>query len=116
MNFNNISTKEKLIRDTLNWAIACDCTPADEYLKVLKREYEGCVDMAGLLQTLEEIDVWREYRNEVVHGLLNKNMESLNLELGDMVEKGMNYARYVDSQVKALKKKNEIRKTMRIKS
>lgn len=114
INFNNISTKIAMIRATLNWAIACDCTPTDEYLKVLKREYEGCVDMDGLLSTLANIESWCRYRNEVVHGLLNKNISSVNLELGEMVEKGMCYARFVDSQVKSLKRKNAIRKTLKL--
>lgn len=114
MDMNSISTKENLIRKTLEYVIACDHTPAEPYLQVLKQEYEGCVDMDGLLTVLDEIDAWRAYRNEVVHGLLNKNMDSLDLELAEMVEKGMSYARFVDSQVKALKRKNVIRKTLRI--
>lgn len=114
MNFNNISTKMNMVRATLRWVIDCDCTPADEYLKVLKREYEGCVDLDGLLTTLDDIETWCKYRNEVVHGLLNKNTVSLETDLGEMVEKGMGYARFVDSQVKALKRKNAIRTTLKL--
>lgn len=114
MNFNNISTKMNMVKATLQWVVDCDCTPTDEYLKVLKREYEGCVDMDGLLTTIGEIEAWCKYRNEVVHGLLNKNTVSLEENLGEMVEKGMHYARFVDSQVKCLKRKNAIRKSLHL--
>ena len=111
---NKISTKMNMIRATLHWAIDCECAPVDGYQNVLKREYEGCVDMDGLLSTLDEIELWCKYRNEVVHGLLNKNLDSLDLQLGEKVEQGMSYARFVDSQVKSLKRKNMIRKFLKL--
>ena len=84
-------------------------------LAVLKKENEGNLDIGGLLETLESVDKWRKYRNEVIHGLLNNNLDSLNEKLLEQVELGMKYARFIDSQVKALKKNDAIRKTMRIK-
>ena len=81
---------------------------------MLKSEYEG-LDIGGLLTTLDQIDIWREYRNEIIHGLLNKNVTSVDAELKSKVEAGMEYARFIDSQVKALKKKNVIRNKMKIK-
>lgn len=114
IDMNSISNKETLIRKTIEYVIACDHTPEDSYLKILKQEYEGCIDMDGLLTVLDEIDEWRGYRNEVVHGLLHKNMDSLDQELGEKIENGMSCARFLDSQVKALKRKNLIRKTMKI--
>lgn len=115
LDINQITNKEKLIRATLQYVIECEEAPQEGYLAVLKSEYEGCLDMGGLLQTLDEINDWRRYRNEIIHGLLNKNLESLNADLGERVEAGMRYARFLDSQVKALKKKDMIRWMMRIK-
>ena len=114
MKLGLISTKEKLIRNTLTWTLEYEGIPEETYLAVLKSEYEG-LDIGGLLTTLGQIDVWREYRNEIIHGLLNKNVTSVDAELKSKVEAGMEYARFIDSQVKALKKKNAIRNKMKIK-
>ena len=114
MDLGQISTKEKLIRNTLTWALEYEGIPEETYLAVLKSEYEG-LDIGGLLTTLDQIDIWREYRNEIIHGLLNKNVTSVDAELKSKVEAGMKYARFIDSQVKALKKKNVIRNKMKIK-
>ena len=114
MDLGQISTKEKLIRNTLTWALEYEGIPEETYLAVLKSEYEG-LDIGGLLTTLDQIDIWREYRNEIIHGLLNKNVTSVDAELKSKVEAGMEYARFIDSQVKALKKKNVIRNKMKIK-
>lgn len=116
LDVNQISSKEYLIRATLRYVIDCEGTPEEAYLAVLKREYEGCLDLDGFLTTLDQIDEWRQYRNEIIHGLLNKNMTSLYADIREQVEAGMGYARFLDSQVKALKKKNRIRWEMRIPS
>ena len=42
-------------------------------------------------------------------------MTSVDEEIKSRVEAGMEYARFIDSQVKALKNKDEIRKNMKIK-
>ena len=76
MDLGQISTKEKLIRNTLTWALEYEGIPEETYLAVLKSEYEG-LDIGGLLTTLDQIDIWREYRNEIIHGLLNKNVTSV---------------------------------------
>lgn len=114
MDINQISVKEKLIRCTIEWVISAEVKPEDKYLGSLKDVYEGSIDMDGMLKTLDEIDKWRQYRNEVIHGLLNKNLDSLNRELAQKVEAGMTYVRYIDSQVKSLKRQDLIRKRNRI--
>ena len=114
MKLGLISTKEKLIRNTLTWTLEYEGIPEETYLAVLKSAYEG-LDIGGLLATLDQIDDWRGYRNEIIHGLLNKNVTSVDAELKSKVETGMEYARFIDSQVKALKKKNVIRNKMKIK-
>ena len=114
LTFDNISCKEKMIRATLNWAISSDSLVSDTYLDVLRSEYQKCLDMDGFLNTLDRIDQWLKYRNEVIHGLFNKNAACLNESIREEVEAGMRYARFIDSQVKALKKKDAIRTKMRI--
>ncbi len=115
IDLKQISVKEKIIRSTLTWAMEFEGIPKSPYLAVLKKEYEGCIDMDGLLSTLNEIERWRSYRNEIIHGLLNKNVGSVSSDLRNQVECGMAYTRFLDNQIKALKKKDAIRKAMRIK-
>lgn len=112
IDLNQISAKERLLRTTLLWTLEQEGVPEDPYLSILKREYEGCIDIGGLLEILDHIDQWRAYRNEIIHGLLNKNSEAVKTDLREKVEAGMSYARFIDNQIKALKKRNNIRKTL----
>ena len=67
-----------------------------------------------MFEELEQLRAWLDYRNEIIHGLLNKNIESLYSELDTKVEEGMKIARYFDSQCKLLKKNNKIRKYLKL--
>lgn len=64
--------------------------------------------------TLDEISEWCDYRNEVIHALLNKNTNSLDERLELQAEKGMELARFLDDQVKGVKKYNRIRKSINL--
>jgi hypothetical protein len=86
----------------------------EPYPAVLRSTYEQCLDMEQFLRILAEMEAWSGYRNEIIHGLLNKNYSSVNTQLREQVEAGMGYARFIDGQIKLLKKKNTIRHTMRI--
>lgn len=85
----------------------------NEYLLSLE-ELLLDVDIGGLLEILEEMGAWLEYRNEIIHSSMNKNIESLYDDLDVQVEKGMEYARYIDSQVKLMKKSNRVRKKLKL--
>ena len=115
LDINKISIKQSIIRKTLAWTENCIGTPENQYLAALKKEYEGRVDLGGLLDTLSEIDVWTKERNELVHGLMNKRVDVLSDKLCLHAKEGMEYVRFVDSQVKSLKSSNTIRKKMKIK-
>jgi len=114
IDFKYITVKINLIKKTLLWSQECIGKPEDSYLQVLKDAYEGCLDIGFMLDTLEAIEEWNEYRNEIIHGLLNKNVADLNNQIKECAINGMQYARDIDSQVKCLKKKNGIRKTCKI--
>lgn len=79
-------------------------------MSALKSQCEG-LDVGGLLSALEELQDWCAYRNEVIHGLMNKNLDSLSLELKVRAEAGIKLAEYFDSQEKLLKKGNKVRKS-----
>ena len=79
----------------------------------MKAQYES-IYAYEMFEELEQLRAWLDYRNEIIHGLLNKNIESLYSELDTKVEEGMKIARYFDSQCKLLKKNNKIRKYLKL--
>ena len=113
LSIKNISGKLKIIRSTLEWSISQSPTQ-DRYLSVLKKQYEQEINATELLKILDEISAWSEYRNEIIHALLNKNIDSLNSAIEEQTIKGMHYARTMDSFVKKVKKGNKIRKTIKL--
>ena len=113
LTITTIYGKIKIVRSLLSWAATTDEKPVDSYLKALKSDLEK-VDIGGLLDTLDEIELWRKYRDEVIHGVLNKNMDSLDESLSAKVSEGMEYARFLDGEVKVLKRGNKTRKVLKL--
>ena len=111
---DTISGKMKIIRCTLKWADQEDYDRTDKYLAALRQQYDRYVDVDGLLMTLDEIAKWCEYRNEVIHALLNKSTDSLDERLEVQAKKGMELARFLDGQVKCVKRYNRIRKSINL--
>ena len=104
LDIKNISGKRNVISATLNWALAgyegSDC----EYLAAVKAVYEDKLNVAECLDMLKKSAEWCEYRNELIHAMMNKNIESLYSELSDKAVEGMTIARYFDNgMVKKLK-------------
>lgn len=112
LQINQYAPKRALISKTL--ALIDEPKPDEGYLRVLTEEYVRCLDIGGLRSVLSETETWCEYRNEIIHGLLNKNVMALDGELSEKVAQGMCYARFIDSQVKALKRRNAVRKYLRL--
>ena len=70
------------------------------------------MDIGAILETLDAIQDWCGYRNEIVHALLNKNTASVHAELEAQAQNGMKYARLIDLQVRILKRGNVVRKSV----
>ena len=85
----------------------------DRFALVLKNQIEG-TDIDEVLSVLEEIDKWRSCRNEIVHAMMNKNIESLEETIEPQALAGMAMARSLDAQEKKLKIGNKIRKTLNL--
>ena len=109
----NINDKNKLVRCVLQWTQEENAAHGDKYLVALKRQCEG-VDFAALLSVLQRVTVWCNYRNEVVHALMNKNIDSLDAKLKLFAEEGMALARELDTEIKRFKKGNKIRQCMNL--
>lgn len=111
LTISSISGKIKIIRCVLLWSIyAQETNDQDAHLQALKNRC-NTIDVDKLLSTLDELQNWCRYRNEVIHGLMNKNVEGLSQKLKEMVNTGKILADNIDNQVKLFKKGNVIRKS-----
>ena len=114
LGISSITGKMRILRCVALWAFnSNDVKKDDSYEYVLKSRMEE-IDIDRLLQTLSSIQEWCKYRNEIIHGLLNKNIASVNLNLAEQAEKGFVLARELDAQLRLFKKGNFIRKKMRL--
>ena len=111
---SKISGKINLIEAILDWVINEVGVIEDSiYLKTLKTQCES-LDLGLLKECLTEIKRWTNYRNEVIHAALNKNIDSLYAEIEQEAHNGMDLARIIDSQVRLLKKGNRIRRKLNL--
>lgn len=114
LSVNKISDKIFIVRTIVLWSSELESLPDESrYLQALRGQCES-LDAAALLETLDAIDTWRMYRNEVIHSLMNKRMESVQQKLSEQVEQGVQLARQLDAQVTILKKNNRIREAARL--
>ena len=89
-----------------------DCD--DKYLLALRRQYDKYIDTGSLMETLSDIEDWCAYRNEIIHALMNKSIEDVELGLAEKAAYGMRLCRELDSQVDRLKNGNKIRRSLNL--
>lgn len=110
LGITNISGKIKIVRSVLLWVANTEGGYKDnKHLVLLKSRFEE-LDIDAFLCAIKEIEEWCSYRNEIVHALMNKNLESIDSEVKEKAETGMRLANYIDSQERIIKKGNKIRK------
>ena len=114
LSVKSLSGKMAIVRDVFQWVNICEGEPEDAYMAVLKTQCLGEADAEAVLATLDGIEAWKKYRNEVIHGLMNKNYGALCEDLAEKCEEGMALARMLDEQLKLVKKGNRIRRKMKI--
>ena len=109
-----ISGKERILRAVSRWAQetagACE---TDKYLAVLKEQFLAAEAFDSVL---DDVDGWRSYRNEIIHGLMNKNVDALRDDLPRRCLQGMQLARALDSRIRMIKKGNRIRRNLKLKT
>lgn len=114
LSLNTISHKIFIVRTIVLWSSTMERLPDESrYLQALRRQCES-LDAAALLETLDALEKWKDYRNEVIHSLMNKRLQSVQQELPEQAERGLQLARMLDQQVRLLKKGNTIRKAARL--
>lgn len=108
LGISNITGKLKLIRSVVHWAANAPEEQSDKYRAALNSRCRE-LDLQELEQTLDAVVNWCEYRNEIVHAMMNKNMDSLSQFLRERAEEGLRLARTLDSHLRILKKRGRIR-------
>jgi hypothetical protein len=83
----------------------------DRYLTEL---YKGLqkIDRVDLSDTLTSVTEWKDYRNKIIHNVMNRKVSELLDEIGQRAEDGLIYARAIDREVKKIKKSTSIRRSV----
>lgn len=114
LGIKNLKGKIKIVRCVMQWAQQPENAAKDgNFLAALKSQCNK-MEIPKVLSMLEDIEKWSAYRNEIVHALMNKNLDSLDAELKEQAETGMQLARLLDSRVKKLKSGNRIRRSVNL--
>ena len=113
----SISAKEDVIRAMLGWYTTHEAAPEDDkYLNALWNQIDKRLDARQVCATLEALDEWREYRNEVIHALMSKSIDAIEEDLPLRCDQGMALVRDMDKYVKQIKYGNYIRRAIRLKA
>lgn len=113
LKLNTISGKMKIVRSVSKWSSEVSHVDDTGYLIALNRVYEN-IDIQYFQELLDQIETWTKYRNEVIHSIMNKNLESLDERLEDKALEGKKLAEALDNQLKQFKKGNYARKFLKL--
>lgn len=116
LGITSITGKMRIVKSVHTW-FQEGCPNPDEsaYLNELASVIDIYGDSQEMLDILTQVKEWCDYRNEIIHALLNKNMYSLDRDLLERTEEGMALARTIDNHVRRLKSRNKIRKFLKLK-
>jgi hypothetical protein len=107
---NNISVKIRIAKALLS----IDDSEEDKYLLTVHSHLSERVTVDEFIETLQDITMWCNIRNQYIHALLNKNYDALQDGLCEYAEQGLKLARKIDSYVKNVKRGDTIRKKFKI--
>ena len=109
-NLRNISSKIMMVKALLTFADK-PYEGTDRYLTEL---YKGLqkIDRVDLSDTLTSVTEWKDYRNKIIHNVMNRKVSELLDEIGQRAEDGLIYARAIDREVKKVKKSTSIRRSV----
>ncbi|WP_031556439.1 hypothetical protein [Lachnospira multipara] len=81
-----------------------DAEDKTDYIQFLRIVYKVSVDASGVKSLLKKIEKWYNYRNEIVHSMFHKDIDELRNGYKKHVEEGFEMARFLDNQVKSLRR------------
>ncbi len=105
---SNIGTKISILRNLTNSRFD------DEYIRTVREQIEKKIGLDDFMSILERCDIWKDYRNKYVHGLANKNPESVEEYACSVADEGYILSRELDNMVGRFSRGNLIRKRFRI--
>lgn len=111
-NFRNISCKIEMTLALIHFG-KTSYDEDDRYLSELHKALQD-LDLTKLEEALLVLDEWREYRNAVIHGAMSKNIYSLYENLEEYAVNGLSYARTIDNESKKLKRRQNVRKSVKL--
>ena len=110
LGIRNITAKSKIIKSIIKWVSEEESQETEKRFAVLRKQCES-LDAALLLDTLEKIDEWCKWRNEIIHGLMHKKADLVEGVVPKLAASGMEYVTILDAQERIIKKGNQIRKS-----
>ena len=97
----DLSTKLDVLNNLLS---VCKNNRLDNaYINYIKDCIGSSIEYDELENLIKDLRQWSKYRNEIVHGLFNKNIEALRSNYRNHVEKGYKIGRRIDKYVKRIK-------------
>ena len=114
LDLKNISAKYGLIRAVLNWVTTTEGAEGKYQIK-LKYACES-LDAEDVFNCIDKLEKWCDYRNEIIHGLMNKKVESLYSELAEKADEGMKLATKIDAYVDIVSKGHIVRQSLNLKT
>ena len=112
LGIGSITGKRKIIIAVLNYVRnGVQADENDETKMVLYTKLNDKAKCDEILSLMREIEEWCGYRNEIIHSLMNKNIDSLHDQVAIKAEEGYGLFRQLDKQVQWIKKK-QIRKAL----
>lgn len=110
-----IGNKIKSARMILQWSQGYKPDDsARDYLAELHRQVQRSARREELPAALDCLQEWCDSRNELVHALLNKNLENQEELFHRLVEEGCVLSRKLDNFVRSFKVRNSIRQKFNI--
>lgn len=103
IDFNKIFNKISMIRAIIRWERQNTDYISSEYLKKLKIQYKD-INKEQYLTLLKELEQWKNYRNILIHSVLENNIDSVNQTLKNEVEKGYEIVKGLTELTRQLKK------------
>lgn len=87
----------------------------DAYLLLIKKALGSDLEIEDFKKALKSLEKeWIPKRNEIIHGLMNKNTKDLYEKYYKICEDGMEYANQIDNRVRAFKDRASIRKYLNL--
>ena len=81
------------------------------YMVSLQKQIEKTIDRDTVLKILDQLEPWRDERNQLIHALLSKTVTSSETARMECAHTGQDLARGIDDAlVKPFKKNNRLRK------